>query len=234
MTAESVECFNCGRENPPWAQVCRYCGVPLRPGTESTHVLPAGIFPTDQRSLLSMAAAVGTIVAAVVIGLILSNLNPVQPSVGLTSPTPHASIVPVPSSSAVAVATPTPAPTPTPPPALPGALAFGTGRNRSTCEITGQTDTFGPGTTFAHSITLNDAFGVGSVIEEISRVGADGKETVVQSKQDGATEVSSKRKVTCYSVAANNLIRAWGAGTYVMRVFRGDEKLAEGRFTLTG
>jgi hypothetical protein len=38
--------------------------------------------------------------------------------------------------------------------------------------------------------------------------------------------------VTCYSVSANNLIRAWGPGAYVMRVFRGDEKLAEGRFNL--
>lgn len=229
MTAESVECFNCGRENPPWAQVCRFCGVPLRPGTESTRVLPSGIFPTDQRSLLSMGAAIGTIVAAIIVGLIISNLNPVQPSVGLVSPTPHASI-PAPSASAVAVATPTPAPTATPAP-LPGTLAFGTGRNRSTCAITGATDTFGPGTTFAHSITLKEAFGVASVVEEISRI-ADGKETVVQSKQDGETEVSSKRMVTCYSVSANNLIRAWGAGKYVMRVFRGDEKLAEGWFNL--
>jgi hypothetical protein len=231
MTAESVECFNCGRENPPWAQVCRFCGVPLRPGSESTRVLPAGIFPTDQRSLVSMGAAIGTIVAAIIVGLIISNLNPVQPSVGLVSPTPHAS-VPAPSPSVAAVATPTPAPTATPAPPLPGTLAFGTGRNRSTCEITGPTDTFAPGTTFAHSITLKEAFGVSSVVEEIARVGADGKETVVQSKQDGETEVSSKRKVTCYSVSANNLIRAWGPGAYVMRVFRGDEKLAEGWFNL--
>ena len=31
MTGDSVECFNCGRANPSWAQVCRSCGVPMRP-----------------------------------------------------------------------------------------------------------------------------------------------------------------------------------------------------------
>lgn len=232
MTGESVECFNCGRQNPPWAHVCRFCGVPLRPATESARSVPSGIFPTDQRSLLSMGAAVGTILAAIVVGLIVSNLNPVEPRVGLASPTPRPSIA-TPRPSVEPVVSEPPEPTPTPTPALPGTVTFGTERNKKTCEIGGKTDTFAPGTTFAHAIALKEAFGVSSVIEEISRVADDGKETVVQSKKDGETAVSSKQKVTCYAVSANNLIRAWGAGSYVMRVFRGDEKIAEGRFKLT-
>lgn len=232
MTGESVECFNCGRQNPPWAHVCRFCGVPLRPTTETARAVPSGLFPTDQRSLLSMGAAVGTIIVAIVVGLIISNLNPVEPRVGLASPTPRPSIAtPVP--SIVPVASEPPAPTPTPTAPLPGTLTFGTQRNKNTCEIGGQTDTFAPDTTFAHSIAMPEPFGVGSVVEEISQVDAEGKEKVVQSKKDGETQVASKKKVTCYAVSANNLIRAWGPGNFVMRVFRGEEKIAEGRFTLT-
>ncbi|HET8587807.1 MAG TPA: zinc ribbon domain-containing protein [Candidatus Limnocylindria bacterium] len=232
MTGESVECFNCGRQNPPWAHVCRFCGVPLRPATEPPRSVPSGIFPTDRRSLLSMGAAVGTILAAIVVGLIVSNLNPVEPRVGLASPTPRASVA-TPAPSIQPVASEPPAPTPTATPALAGTLTFGTERNKKTCEIGGQTDTFAPGTTFAHAIGMPEAFGVSSVIEEIAQVGADGKEKVVQSKKDGETQVSSKQKVSCYAVSANNLIRAWGPGSYVMRVFRGEEKIAEGRFKLT-
>jgi hypothetical protein len=232
MTGESVECFNCGRQNPPWAHVCRFCGVPLRPTAEAGRGVPSGIFPTDQRSLLSMGAAVGTILAAIVVGLIVSNLNPVEPRVGLASPTPRPSIA-TPAPSIEPVASEPAAPTPTPTPALAGTLTFGTERNKKTCEIGGATDTFAAGTTFAHSIAMPEAFGVSTVIEEISQIGADGKEKVVQSKKDGETQVSSKQKVTCYAVSANNLIRAWGHGTFVMRVFRGEEKIAEGRFKLT-
>jgi hypothetical protein len=230
MTRDSTECFNCGRENPSWAQVCRYCGVPLREGEAAA--VPTGPFPTDQRSLLSLGAAVGTILVAIVVGLFVANLNPVDPSVGLDSPTPRPSVVVRPSASAAAEPTATTKPTPAPTPPLPGTLTFGTGRSKG-CAITGETDTFGPGSVFAHAITVKEAFGVKSVAEEVVLIGADGKEKVVQTKKDGITDVNSKQKVACYAVASNNLIRAWGAGTFVMRVYRGDEKLAEGKFTLT-
>jgi hypothetical protein len=231
MTGETVECFNCGRANPSWAQVCRYCGVPLVAGVAAAE--PSGLFPTDQRSLISMGAAIGTIVAAVIVGLILSSLNPTDPTVGVaTSPTPHPSITVRPSASTPPVATPTPEPTPTPTPALPGTLVLGGGRNRQTCEISGETDTFAPGSVFAQSITLDEAFGVSALGEEVSRV-TDGKEKVVQSRQSGQVAAPSRAKVVCYATAANNLIKAWGAGTYIMRVYRGDEKIAEAGFKLT-
>lgn len=230
MTGDTVECFNCGRVNPAWAHVCRFCGVPLVAGDAAAP--PRGPFPTDQRSLASMAAAIGTIVAALVVGLIFSNLNPTDPTVGLTTPTPHPSVQVRPSGSALPAATPTLAPTTKPTPQLPGTLTLGTSRNRQTCAISGATDTFGPGTIFAHSISLDEAFGVNRLGEEIARV-AGGKETIVQSRQDGQNAAPTRAKIVCYAVSSNNLINAWGAGSYVMRVYRGDEEIAEGTFALT-
>jgi hypothetical protein len=231
MTGETVECFNCGRPNPTWARVCRFCGVPL--GAGEAPLESSATFPTDQRSLLSMGAAIGTILAAVVLGVIFSNLNPTDPTVGVaTSPTPHQSLAVVPSASAPLAATPTPAATAKPTPKLPGAIAFGTGRSSQTCAISGKTDTFGPGSVFAYAITLNEAFGVDTLGEDVVRI-KDGKETAVQSREKDQISAQAKAKVVCYAVATNNLIKAWGAGTFVMRIYRGEEKIAEGTFKLT-
>jgi hypothetical protein len=234
MTRDSVECFNCGRENPPWAQVCRFCGVPLRPATEGGRALPAGLFPTDQHSLLSMGAAVGTIVVAVVVGLLASSLNPVDPSVGLATPTPRASIVaPPPSIAPIESSTPEP-PTPTPTPALPARVTFGTERSTKTCEIGGQTDTFESGQTFAHSISVEEPFGVSSLIETVSRVADDGSESLVQKRDEGGIKVNSKAKIACYAVKTSSLLLEWdGPGTFVLRVYKGDELIGEGSFKLT-
>ena len=60
MTGDSVECFNCGRANPSWAQVCRSCGVPMRPGGAGSKP-PASRLPTDRDSLFSIGAALATI-----------------------------------------------------------------------------------------------------------------------------------------------------------------------------
>lgn len=230
-TGETVECFNCGRANPPWAQVCRFCGVPLRAAGSPARV-PSGAFPTDSRSLLSMGAAVGTIVLAVALGLLFSALNPTDPTIGLaSSPTPHSSVI-RPSPSTVGAATPTAKPTPTPPPALPGKLTFGTGRNRQTCAIINPTSTFGPGTFFAHSITLKVPLGVSTIGEDVVRV-SDGKVLQSHKSSDGQNPVFANQKVACFQVTSNAVIRAWGTGDFVMRLYRGDQKIAEAAFKLT-
>ena len=59
-----------GRANPEWAQVCRSCGVALRQG--EARIAPTGRFPTDQASLISIGAVIGTILLAVLLGLGLS------------------------------------------------------------------------------------------------------------------------------------------------------------------
>ena len=53
MTGDSVECFNCGRANPSWAQVCRSCGVPMRPGGAGSKP-PAGRLPTDRKDIVEL------------------------------------------------------------------------------------------------------------------------------------------------------------------------------------
>ena len=88
MTDETVDCFNCGSANPEWAQVCRSCGVALRHG--EARMVAAGRVPTDRDSLVSIGAVIGTILAALVIGLFISSLNPTDPTVGRETPSPSA------------------------------------------------------------------------------------------------------------------------------------------------
>lgn len=229
MTGDTVECFNCGRPNPSWAQVCRSCGVPLRHGVTST--VPAGRFPTDRDSLISMGAVIATIIVAVIVGLIAANLNPTDPTVGIgPSPTPSPTPVPTPSSTPAPSVLPTETPVPTP--ALPGTLAFGSGLDANR-QATGVTDTFTPGTTFAHSITMSQPFGVGQIGEQVVRVLDDGTEQEVVAAAGNQLLVDPTSTVAGYVAGdAANFVRDWGPGTYEMRVYRGNELIARGSFRL--
>jgi hypothetical protein len=232
---ETIDCPNCGHANPPWARICRNCGVSLSRAIGRPIDAPQSPFPTDQASLLSLGAAIGSIVIAIVLGLIFSTINPTQPTVGLaSSQTPTEQ--PSPSASAHVAASPTPKPTPAPTPKPPGKLAFGTGLNRSTRQVIGPTTTFRPGGYFAHSVSMPQPFGVATVAEEVLRI-ANGKETVVQSRTDADSQVhipNSSTKVIGFIVKTDDLIAAWqGGGQFVMRVWRGNQKIAEGRFTLS-
>lgn len=234
MTGETVECFNCGRPNPEWAQVCRSCGVPLRHGLASA--VPEGRVPTDPTSLISIGAVVATIIGAILLGLFVANLNPTDPSqIGVrpsASPTP--TIDPSPSGSgaiapsvSAAPATPTPAPSP----ALPGTVAFGTGIDGSG-QITGATDTFTPGVNFAHVITMTEPFGVDRLGEQVVQVAEDGTETEVVAAAGNTLPVdpaATSAGIVCCN--AGELIGELGPGNFVLRVYRGDELIAQGPFT---
>lgn len=234
MTGETVECFNCGRPNPEWAQVCRSCGVPLRHGLASS--VPEGRVPTDPTSLISIGAVVATIVGAILLGLFVANLNPTDPSLIGVRPTASASptINPIPSGAASVApsvsagpATPTPVPTP----ALPGTVAFGTGIDASG-QLTGATDTFTPGVNFAHVITMTEPFGVPQVGEQVVKVADDGTETEVVAAAGNTLDVdpaSTLDGVVCCS--AGELINELGPGNFILRVYRGDELIAQGSFT---
>src|SRR5512146_2453972 len=114
---ETIDCPNCGRPNPGWAQVCRNCGFSLRRPATRPVGTPQRPFPTDQASLLSIGAAIGSIVLAIVLGLIFSAITPTRPTVGVSSePTPS----PIPSFSPSGAPSPSPSaapatPSPTPP-----------------------------------------------------------------------------------------------------------------------
>jgi hypothetical protein len=235
MTGDSVECFNCGHENPSWAQVCRSCGYALQQAAPTTGG-PAGLFPTDQASLASIGGAMGAILGAIVLGLILSGLIPPAPNVAVETPSP----TPTPSASASTSELPSgaeSAPASTlPSPALPGTIVFGTAWDNDAKVITGETSTFTAASGgFAHSISLAEPFGVNRLQEEVVSVAADGTETVVQPRDKGVVIVNATLLTDGLTSPANlsDLIAKWGTGLHILRVFRGDELLAEGSFTFS-
>src|SRR5947207_15776142 len=89
MTDDSGEtiCPNCGHVNPPWARICRNCGVSLSRALGQPVSPPQSPFPTDQASLLSVGAAIGSIVIAIVLGLLFLEINYTELTVGLASVT---------------------------------------------------------------------------------------------------------------------------------------------------
>ena len=226
MSDDFVECLNCGRVNPEWAQVCRSCGVPLRHG--EAIVTPAGRIPTDRDSLVSIAAAVGTIVVAVVVGLILSGLNPTNPTVGqggTPSPSPTVEATP----SATPIPTETPNPTETPPPGPPGTLTFGTALDEND-NIVEPVDTFTPDMNFAHRVDMPAPWGVSAIAEGIYRINEDGTEEEVVRPIDNQPAVVPDLTYAAFVVPAGPLFEQWGPGTYEMRVFINNDLVAVGRF----
>ena len=238
MAQGSLECANCGNANPAWAQVCRSCGANLSGAAAS----PAGAgsatnegaepFVTEG-SLMAIGAALGTIVLAVVIGLVIGGILPPAPPVAAASPTPDASASIEPTDEPTPDVSSSPDPSATvAPPALPGTLSFGLDLNVDTQRVVNPTDTFTPGTTFAHSIELTSPFGVTQIAEQVSRLNKDGSETVVITAEENPLTVDPDATVDGFTVPTNALLDALGAGTFVMRVFRGSELLAQGTFIL--
>ena len=229
MAEDTLECANCGNANPAWAQICRTCGTPL---TAAAVAAAAESAVLTQGSLIAIGAALGTIGLAVVIGLVLGGVLPPAPPVAAATPTPSASVEPT--------AEPTPDPSGGSPdpsasvgPILPGILTFGLGLNVDTQRVTNPTDTFTPGTTFAHSIELSTPFGVTQIGESVSRVNEDQTETLVfPADESNQLPVDPNATVDGFTVDTNVLLDALGAGTYVMRVYRGTELLAQGTFIL--
>ncbi|MGH2446696.1 MAG: hypothetical protein ACRDGD_11775 [Candidatus Limnocylindria bacterium] len=235
MTSETVECFNCGRANPEWAQVCRTCGVPLRHGEART--APTGRLPTDRDSLISMGSVIATIIGALLLGLFVANLNPTDVTVGLAptaTPVATPTSTPVPSESPIESASV--APTPSPTPVLPGTVVFGTNLDANR-QVTDPTDTFTPGMTFAHSITTTDPFGAPTIFEQVVRLNEDGTEgeEVVTITGDNPNALSVDPAATSVGYVgpdAADFLRSWGPGVYEMRVYVGETLIARGQFRL--
>ena len=230
MTDETVECFNCGSTNPEWAQVCRSCGVVLRHG--ETRISPAERIPTDRDSIVSIAAVIGTILAALLIGLFVSSLNPTDPTVGIASPSPTVTPEPSPSESATPVATDTPVASATPAP-LPGTIAFGTGLDGSG-NVTGPTDAFAPGAQFAYAVSMPNGFGGTPLENELVKVAEDGTETVVLEREPVSIDPAATVFGYVIGTADSFLNPLGGAGSYVWRAYVGDQLIAQASFTYTG
>jgi hypothetical protein len=234
MTGDTVECFNCGHENPSWAQVCRSCGFAIQPVAPLSTAGPGGLFPTDQASLTTIGGTLGAIVGAIALGLILSGLIPPAPNVAEETPSPTPS--PSASASLVPSAAESAAPSISTGPTLPGTITFGIGWSNDARQITGPTTEFtaaSPG--FAHSITMSEPIGVDRLQEEVVRVEADGTETIVQTRDRGTVLVDATLLTdglkSDSSVA--QLIQAWGTGTHILRIYRSGELIAQGTFTFS-
>ncbi|MFN2419217.1 MAG: hypothetical protein ABR593_09885 [Candidatus Limnocylindria bacterium] len=234
MTDETVDCFNCGRANPEWAQVCRSCGVALRHG--EARIVPTGRFPSDRDSLLSMVAVIGTIVGALLIGLFISSLNPTEPIAGADpSPSATATATPTaePSVAASVAASVAPTTTPVATPELPGAVVFGSELDGDR-QVVEPIDTFTPGTVFAHSITTAEPFGAATIGEQIVRVNEDGSEGDELVAAAGNQLGVNPEGTTAGFVAgdAGGFVADWGAGLYEMRIYVGETLIARGQFRL--
>ena len=239
MSGDTVECFNCGRANPSWAQVCRSCGVPMRPGGAGS-APPSGPLPTDRDSLVSIGAGLAVIGLAIVFGLVLAGILPEAPPViASTTPTPSPSLA---ASASEVPASASSEPTAEPTPELIGSVTFGRGLNQSTQEVIDQTDRFASGSTFCHSIALPEPFGVSQYQEEVLKVRQNGTLRVVQARKEAPLPVASDSSVVGWCNPTDVLIfgvggtEGWGTGEFVLRAYRrsddGPQLLAEGRFTL--
>lgn len=230
MTGQIIECFNCGRDNPEWAQVCRSCGVALRHGR--ARIVPTGRMPTDRDSLISIGAVLATILGAVLVGLFVAGLNPTDPTVGFATPTPRPTPTPTIEPTAEPTPVPTQAPTPTPVP-LPATVAFGTelAANR---QVINPVETFTPGMTFAHSISSSQPFGAPLIGEEVVRLNADGTDgdTIVNRAHNQLGVDPAATSAGFVAGDAANFVRDWGPGMYIMRIYVGDTLIAEGTFRL--
>ena len=240
MSGDTVECFNCGRANPSWAQVCRSCGVPMRPGGAGS-APPSGPLPTDRDSLVSIGAGLAVIGLAIVFGVVLAGILPeAPPAIASTTPTPSPSLA---ASASEVPASPSTEPTAEPTPELIGSVTFGRGLNQSTQEVIDQTDRFASGSTFCHSIALPEPFGVSQYQEEVLKVRQNGTLRVVQARKEAPLPVASDSSVVGWCNPTDVLIsgvggtEGWGTGEFVLRAYRrsddGPQLLAEGRFTLT-
>jgi hypothetical protein len=224
MTGDSIECFNCGRQNPGWAQICRQCGVRLDPALAAGR-RPGGLFPTDQRSLIALAAALGTIVLGVLLALFISGLDPFDPTAVRESPSPEVDPVqsgsfgaePVPSGSALAE--PAASEPVAEPPA--GTIEFGTGLDANQ-GVTGATDVFAPSDNFAHSLSMPEPFGVSAV---------DGTEEEVIAAAENQLSVDPEATVRgAVCCQASELVSQLGPGQFILRAYIGETLIAEGQF----
>ncbi len=193
---------------------------------------PSGRVPTDQNSIVSIAAALGTILLAVVIGLFIAGLNPTDPSVGLATPTPEPTITPTPEPSLEPSIAPTATPEPTPVP-LPATVLFGTTLDANRV-VVDPTETFTPAMTFAHSISSTEPFGADLIGEAVVRLNEDGTdgETIVNQAQNQLGVDPDATTVGFIAGPASNFIRDWGPGVYVLRVYVGDTLIGQGTFRL--
>jgi hypothetical protein len=121
--------------------------------------------------------------------------------------------------------------TPSPSQASPLSIHFGQALDPDSNRAIQRTRRFRAGDRFAYSVTLPHAPGTADILVEISRL-KDGGETVVPPR--AVQHILPNVRTFAFVVRVDDLLDAWGAGSYEMRIFLEDDDvpLAAGRFTL--
>lgn len=128
--------------------------------------------------------------------------------------------------SEVVIATPTPLPS-----AAPLSIRFGTALDTVTGEAIQLTDRFRAGDRFAYSVRLAAPPGGDSILVEIIRLEGEAETVAQRPSRQGIVATSP---LIAYQVQATDLLKAWGAGDYAMRMYLSGTTapFAMGRFTL--
>jgi hypothetical protein len=120
--------------------------------------------------------------------------------------------------------------TPSPSQSTALAIRFGTDLDPETNVATNRTRRFRSGDPFAYSVTLGHRANTKDIYVEITRLD---DETVVQER--ALQHILPELRTFAFRVRTDDLLAAWGAGRYEMRIFlRMDDAhpLATGEFTL--
>lgn len=120
----------------------------------------------------------------------------------------------------------------TPPPTAPPPLeiVFGTALDPDTNVAIQRTNRFRAGDPFAYSVTLPTAPGTDQILVEVVRLGE--QRRVVQ--EPSVQRILPEPHTFAFQVRTDDLLAAWGAGEFEMRIYLNAEgsPLAIGRFTL--
>ena len=121
----------------------------------------------------------------------------------------------------------TPSPTPTPP--LP--IVFGTALDPASGIAIGSTNRFRAGDSFAYSVTLDAPPGTDSILVEVDKLSVDARSVV---QEPSVQHILPSAPTFAFQVQTEDLLRAWGDGTFEMRIFlaAGGDPLAVGTFVL--
>jgi hypothetical protein len=124
--------------------------------------------------------------------------------------------------------------TPSPSQSPPLRITFGTALDPDNNRAVNRTKRFRSGDPFAYSVTLAHRAGTSDIYVEVVRLEESSREVV---QQRALQHILPELRTFAFRVRADDLLAAWGAGTYEMRIFlkKSDAlPLAVGEFTLIG
>jgi hypothetical protein len=119
---------------------------------------------------------------------------------------------------------------PTPPAHAALPIRFGLALDRDTNRAIRRTRSYHPGQTFAYSVTLAQPSATTSIFVEVERIS--GPPRLVQERS--IQHITAGRRTFAFTVPSDDLLAAWGAGRFEMRIYlgQGEVPIAAGRFRL--